>query len=423
VRGIVKVLDSLSSVPRHSTDPAPQGSARMPPASRGLPLSGDPDRMVARGPIDPSPRGEKSEIPEPISKATSDAFVAPETSSDIDPEHVYSRDIDPEPRYEDAVDSLSMDARARTFMGAHAIFRSFSVRLMQKLALASFSSVLLHARDETNLSAVAAPHSNEAEAIAFSRSIGSDVWLPAPVRAAAEGSSAASAAGMDRESVSPKASVATTTADTRVLQLQHELQMARMQASLDLQETRFNDALKRQELESRFEMQQVIAQAQLEAQAKIYESQQSAEAQVRAQQQAADLAAMQALAERLDKPREQRPIKDISSDSLVKCPLEKGKDDMTEWAMALAATASGLCESASEMIMMVMARDATVLAFAAAPENIQADRWLARQINASIKEDTEAGRLFHKEARQEAPRRRRGWPRRRRSKLRPTRPL
>ena len=33
---------------------------------------------------------------------------------------------------------------------------------------------------------------------------------------------------------------------------------------------------------------------------------------------------------------------------------------------------------------------------------MQADRWLARQINASIKEDTEAGKLFHKEARQDA---------------------
>ena len=33
---------------------------------------------------------------------------------------------------------------------------------------------------------------------------------------------------------------------------------------------------------------------------------------------------------------------------------------------------------------------------------MQADHWLARQVNASIKEDTEAGKLFHKEARQDA---------------------
>ena len=75
---------------------------------------------------------------------------------------------------------------------------------------------------------------------------------------------------------------------------------------------------------------------------------------------------------------------------------------MHEWAMAMAAESSGLCESASDMIARVMARDVTVIAFASEPTNVQADRWLARQVNASIKEDTEAGKLFHKEARQGA---------------------
>ena len=75
---------------------------------------------------------------------------------------------------------------------------------------------------------------------------------------------------------------------------------------------------------------------------------------------------------------------------------------MHEWAMAMAAESSGLCESASDMIARVMARDVTVIAFASEPTNVQADRWLARQVNASIQEDTEAGKLFHKEARQGA---------------------
>jgi len=76
---------------------------------------------------------------------------------------------------------------------------------------------------------------------------------------------------------------------------------------------------------------------------------------------------------------------------------------MLEWAMAMAAVSSGLCESASDMIARVLARDETVIAFASEPMfNVQADRWLARQINTSIKEDTEAGKLFHKEARQDA---------------------
>ena len=85
--------------------------------------------------------------------ATSDAFVAPETSSDIDPAHVYSRDIDPEPKYEDAVDSLSMDNRTRTSMEAHAFFRSFPVMLRQRAAMATFASEaseFSRAGDETN---------------------------------------------------------------------------------------------------------------------------------------------------------------------------------------------------------------------------------------------------------------------------------
>ena len=85
--------------------------------------------------------------------ATSDAFVARGMSSDIDPAHVYSRDIDPEPKYEDAVDSLSKDDRARTYMVAHAFFRSFSVMLRQRAAMTTFvseASEFSHAGDETN---------------------------------------------------------------------------------------------------------------------------------------------------------------------------------------------------------------------------------------------------------------------------------
>ena len=47
MRVTFKVLDSLSTAPRDAVNQASQGPARMPPASRGLPSSGDPDRMVA----------------------------------------------------------------------------------------------------------------------------------------------------------------------------------------------------------------------------------------------------------------------------------------------------------------------------------------------------------------------------------------
>ena len=43
-----KVLDSLSATPRHAANPDPQGPARMPPASRGPPPLGDPDRRHSR---------------------------------------------------------------------------------------------------------------------------------------------------------------------------------------------------------------------------------------------------------------------------------------------------------------------------------------------------------------------------------------
>ena len=48
MRGTFKVLDSLSSAPQGAADPAPRSPTLMPPASRGLPSSGDPDRMRSR---------------------------------------------------------------------------------------------------------------------------------------------------------------------------------------------------------------------------------------------------------------------------------------------------------------------------------------------------------------------------------------
>ena len=191
-----------------------------------------------------------------------------------------------------------------------------------------------------------------------------------------------------------------TLADVRVMQMQHEIQLAKMNANMALQAARFEETMKRVELQSRFDLLQ--AQSRLDSQAAVATAQLKAAEQMKDHMQAAEAANLQAIADRLAIPREQRVIKDIYSGALVRCPIDKGKDEMHEWAMALAAAASGLCEIASDIVMKVMARDATVLAFATEPENVQSDRWLARQINASVKEDTEAGKLFHKEARQDA---------------------
>ena len=46
MRVTFKVLDSLTAAPRHAANPDPQGPARMPPASRGPPPLGDPDRTL-----------------------------------------------------------------------------------------------------------------------------------------------------------------------------------------------------------------------------------------------------------------------------------------------------------------------------------------------------------------------------------------
>ena len=225
--------------------------------------------------------------------------------------------------------------------------------------------------------------------------VGSDVYV-IPVAAASE------SAGAAARSARSSASIASTADDVRVIMLQQELQLNKLRAQMELQAARFEEEIKRKDMQSTFDMRQATLLAQAEAQSAVATAQLYAARQINDHMQSAELVSMQAIAERLDQPRELRSIKDIHSDALVKCPIDKGKDDMIEWGMAMAAITSGLCETASEMIAKVMARDVSVVAYAMQPENVQADRWLARQINASIKEDTEAGKLFHKEARQDA---------------------
>ena len=251
--------------------------------------------------------------------ATSDAyFVARGMSSDIDPSdpsHVYSRDIDPEPTYEDAVDSLSKEAYARPLMEAPAFFRRLSVMLRQRAATATFVSEFSHAGDETNLFEPA-PHfvASLLHPGVAPRSAGSEARMPEPVRAAAATVSTKSADPKDGKSPAKEAPVQSTTADARVVELQHQLQMARMKSDMEMLAARYEDALKRQELETRLETQELLAQAKFEAQQQLFASQQSAEAKAKAQQEA-NQDGLRALAERLDKPREARPIKDISSRS------------------------------------------------------------------------------------------------------------
>ena len=69
---------------------------------------------------------------------------------------------------------------------------------------------------------------------------------------------------------------------------------------------------------------ELLAQAKFEAQQQLFASQQSAEAKAKAQQEA-NQDGLRALAERLDKPREARPIKDISS-RWARAAVKSGED-------------------------------------------------------------------------------------------------
>ena len=303
-----------------------------------------------------------------------------------------SADVLPEEGYGEA------EGIAYAFNRAGRLFRRFSAGLHMLMAVRYYESLPRNSEviEETSASVPGLAHSHGRAPDLYSPvAVGSDIYVIPGARASA-------AEGATERSARSNASIASTADDVRVIMLQQEVQLNKLRAQMELQAARFEEALKREKMQSEFDVRQANLLAQADAKTAVATAQLYAAQQIKDHMQAAELASMQAMAERLDQPREPRPIKDINSDALVKCPIDKSKDDMLEWGMAMAAITSGLCENASEMIAKVMARDVSVVAFAMQPENVQADRWLARQINASIKDDTEAGKLFHKEARQDA---------------------
>jgi len=306
------------------------------------------------------------------------------TSADVLPEEGYM--------YGDA------EGIAYAFNRAGSLFRRFSAGLHMLMAVRYYESLPRNSEgiEETSANVPGLAHSHDRAPDLYSpMAVGSDIYV-LPGAAASERDGAA-------ERSARSASIASTADDVRVIMLQQELQLNKMRAQMELQAARFEEELKRRDMQSTFDVRQASLLAQAEKQAEVAAAKLLAAQQIQDHMQNSDLASMQAIADRLDQPREPRQIKDIYSDAIVKCPIDKGKDEMLEWAMAMAAVSSGLCESASDMIARVLARDETVIAFASEPMfNVQADRWLARQINTSIKEDTEAGKLFHKEARQDA---------------------
>ena len=54
-------------------------------------------------------------------------------------------------------------------------------------------------------------------------------------------------------------------------------------------------------------------------------------------------------------------IKDLSSELLVKCPIDKTTSDVEQWMITLGANASGVHEKGSYLVKMLIAHDPTVL--------------------------------------------------------------
>jgi len=114
------------------------------------------------------------------------------------------------------------------------------------------------------------------------------------------------------------------------------------------------------------------------------------------------VALMETMRSMKPEPRELKVYtpKDIRDGIVPTCPMDKNLTDMREWATTLAGAASGLSIKGSELVGMVLRADPTANAKAnSTDEYVDANRWLARQVLASIKPETDAARVFLKEIR------------------------
>jgi hypothetical protein len=92
--------------------------------------------------------------------------------------------------------------------------------------------------------------------------------------------------------------------------------------------------------------------------------------------------------------------KDIRDGIVPPCPMDKNATEMREWATTLAGAASGLSAKASELVGMTLRVDPYTFSKShSTDEYVDANRWLARQVLASIKPETDAARVFLKEVR------------------------
>ena len=102
-------------------------------------------------------------------------------------------------------------------------------------------------------------------------------------------------------------------------------------------------------------------------------------------------------AERRSERDKEWKVKELYSEQLTRCPIDKAASFMETWMVGLAAAATGVCPQAAEIIKKVTAHDDKVFELLRDPLYVKADMWLARQIIGCVKTDSDAAKVFHLE--------------------------
>ena len=102
-------------------------------------------------------------------------------------------------------------------------------------------------------------------------------------------------------------------------------------------------------------------------------------------------------AERRSERDKEWKVKELYSEQLTRCPIDKAASFMETWMVGLAAAATGVCPQAAEIIKKVNAHDDKVFELLGDPIYVKADMWLARQIIGCVKTDSDAAKVFHLE--------------------------
>jgi len=90
-------------------------------------------------------------------------------------------------------------------------------------------------------------------------------------------------------------------------------------------------------------------------------------------------------------------VKELYSEQLTRCPIDKAASFLETWMIGLAAASTGVCPEAAELINHVISSDGTMFTRMGDPKYAKADMWLARQIIGCVKTDSDSAKVFHLE--------------------------